>query len=116
MNRSVNWDGDARQAVLAGRDILERTGQSLARSQRTAAETEEMGTTVVAELGEQREALLRSKQRLSETNEGLSRSRAVLRKMVCHVVTNKLILVAIVLLELFILAAVVYLKFFSKKK
>ncbi|KAJ8873951.1 hypothetical protein PR048_024791 [Dryococelus australis] len=115
MNRSINWEDDARQTVLSGRAILERTSESLARSQRTAIETEEIGTTVVTELGEQREILLRSKQRLSETNEGLSRSSALLRKMVCHVITNKLILIIIILLELFILAAVVFLKFFNKK-
>jgi hypothetical protein len=56
-----NWsDQQNRQAVLEGRRILERTTASLARSNQVAIETEQVGTEVLGELGEQRETLLRS--------------------------------------------------------
>nr|CAD7589702.1 unnamed protein product [Timema genevievae] len=112
--REFSWEDDPRRIVNDGRAILERTGESLARSHHTAIETEEIGTAVISELGDQRETLLRTKQRLAETNEGLSRSHIIMRKMAWNVLYNKLILVLIILLELGILAAVVYLKFFKK--
>nr|CAD7394021.1 unnamed protein product [Timema cristinae] len=79
--REFSWEDDPRRIVNDGRAILERTGESLARSHTTAIETEEIGTSVISELGDQRETLLRTKQRLAETNEGLSRSRVIMRKM-----------------------------------
>lgn len=109
----MDWEAQSRRTMLEGRSALERTADSLARSERTAIETEELGAAVVSELGEQRETLLRSKQRLADTDQGLARSGSLLRKMTCHVITNKLILIVIILLEVGILAAVVYLRFFN---
>ncbi|XP_049763862.1 uncharacterized protein LOC126092363 isoform X1 [Schistocerca cancellata] len=61
----VSWAGNiqddpVRRTVLEGHAALERTANSLARSQAIAAETETLGGEVIAELGEQRESLLRS--------------------------------------------------------
>lgn len=105
---------DPRRTALEGRQVLERTADSIARSHQTAIDTEHIGTTVISELGEQRESLLRSKRRLQETNEGLSRSRSLVRSMAIKAFTNKLILIVIILLEIAILCGLVYLKFFSK--
>ncbi|XP_049763865.1 vesicle transport through interaction with t-SNAREs homolog 1B isoform X3 [Schistocerca cancellata] len=60
----VSWAGNiqddpVRRTVLEGHAALERTANSLARSQAIAAETETLGGEVIAELGEQRESLLR---------------------------------------------------------
>lgn len=43
---SFDWDSHNRQQVLEGRQILERTGASLARSNQIAIETEEIGHEV----------------------------------------------------------------------
>lgn len=110
----TSWEDQTRRTVLEGRAVLERTADSLARSQHTAAETERVGEDVVSELGAQRETLLRSRQRLADTDQELSQTHVLLRKMKLHVLTNKIILIVIILLELGILAAVCYIKFFSK--
>ncbi|KTF79669.1 hypothetical protein cypCar_00034979 [Cyprinus carpio] len=73
--------------------------------------------------GEERKRIVRDfEERVSEaeevlihTGENLSRSRKILRAMSRRLVTNKLLLSVIIIMELAILAGVVYLKFFRKK-
>lgn len=104
-----------RALLLQGTDALNNASQSIERSQRIAAETEQIGTDIIEELGEQREQLDRTRDRLVNTGENLSRSRKILRAMSRRLVTNKLLLAVIILMELAILGAVVYLKFFRPK-
>uniref|UniRef100_A0A668W4G1 t-SNARE coiled-coil homology domain-containing protein n=1 Tax=Oreochromis aureus TaxID=47969 RepID=A0A668W4G1_OREAU len=103
-----------RALLLEGTDALNNASQSIERSQRIAAETEQIGTDIIEELGEQREQLDRTRNRLANTGENLSRSRKILRAMSRRLVTNKLLLGIIILMELAILGAVIYLKFFRK--
>lgn len=115
----VSWAGNiqddpVRRTVLEGHAALERTADSLARSQAIAAETETLGGEVIAELGEQRESLLRSKRRLAETDEELARSRSLMHKIACHAIQNKAILIVLILLESAILSSIVYIKWFRK--
>ena len=108
------WEDETRRTVMEGHAILERTADSLARSQSTAAQTERVGEEVVSELSAQRETLLRSRQRLEDTDQELSQTHVLLRKMKLNVFTNKIILIVIILLEICILAAVCYIRFFRK--
>lgn len=101
-----------RALLLQGTDSLNNASQSIERSQRLAAETDQIGTDIIEELGEQREQLDRTRNRLVNTGENLSRSRKILRAMSRRLMTNKLLLGVIILMELAILGAVVYLKFF----
>lgn len=112
MNFGVDWDIEHRRVLLEGNAALERSAQSVARSQAVAAESEQIGTEVISELGEQRERLLRAKRRLSQTDEELNKTRKILNIMRVRVLTNKIVLVFIILLEVAILGIIVYLKFF----
>ncbi|XP_037652471.1 vesicle transport through interaction with t-SNAREs homolog 1B [Sebastes umbrosus] len=103
-----------RALLLQGTDSLNNATMSIERSQRIAAETDQIGTDIIEELGEQREQLDRTRNRLANTGENLSRSRKILRAMSRRLMTNKLLLGVIILMELAILGAVVYLKFFRK--
>ncbi|KAI3367452.1 hypothetical protein L3Q82_026309 [Scortum barcoo] len=103
-----------RALLLQGTESLNNASQSIERSQRIANETEQIGTDIIEELGEQREQLDRTRNRLVNTGENLSKSRKVLRAMARRLVTNKLLLGVIILMELAILGAVVYLKFFRR--
>ncbi|KAM9777749.1 vesicle transport through interaction with t-SNAREs homolog 1B [Neosynchiropus ocellatus] len=104
-----------RALLLQGTDSLNSASESIARSQRIAVETEQIGTDIIEELGGQREQLDRARNRLVNTGENLSRSRKILRAMSRRLMTNKLLLAIIIIMELAILGAVVYLKFFRKK-
>ncbi|XP_069806094.1 vesicle transport through interaction with t-SNAREs homolog 1B [Dendropsophus ebraccatus] len=103
-----------RALLLQGHESLNRTTDSIARSHCIAAETDAIGQNIVEELGEQREQLERTKDRLINTGENLSKSRKILRSMSRKIVTNKLLLSIIIILEIIILGAVVYVKFFRK--
>ncbi|XP_071354923.1 vesicle transport through interaction with t-SNAREs homolog 1B [Trachinotus anak] len=103
-----------RALLLQGTESLNSASQSIERSQRIAAETDQIGTDIIEELGEQREQLDRTRNRLANTGENLSRSRKILRAMSRRLMTNKLLLGVIILMELAILGAVVYLKFFRR--
>uniref|UniRef100_A0A2M4C472 Putative vesicle transport through interaction with t-snares protein 1b n=1 Tax=Anopheles marajoara TaxID=58244 RepID=A0A2M4C472_9DIPT len=108
-----DWTEHNRQQVLQGRQILERTSASLARSNQIAIETEHTGHEVISELEVQRESLLRSQRRLENANEHLSKSGAILRAMKRNVLYNKLILILIIVMEVVILAGMIYLKFIN---
>lgn len=131
---NYDWDTHNRRSVLEGRQILERTSASLARSNQVsrtadfwcctilqqfiislspqvAIETENTGTEILSELDAQRESLLRTTERLEHANDGLFESNKILRIMKQNVFYNKLILVLIIVLEIFILSSMIYLKF-----
>lgn len=105
------WEQRQREALLEGREALERTSQSLMRSERVAIETENIGTSVINELGQQRETLIRASDRLNDIDQSISQSRQILNFMKRGVLTNKLILVLIIICEIGILACLVYLRF-----
>jgi len=105
---------DLRNQVLAGSRVLERTADSLFRTQQIAVETEAVGGEIIGDLGTQRDALERARNRLIDTDEELGRSRKIVRKMYLNVFSNKILLICIILVEAGILAAVVYFKYFKK--
>ncbi|KAH8268040.1 hypothetical protein KR018_007431 [Drosophila ironensis] len=106
-------DYERRQAQLVANtyDVLQRTGDSIQRSNQIAIETESMGAEVLGELGEQRESLLRTTRRLEEADEGVSRSKIIIRKLSREVFYNKIILIMIIILELGVLVGLLVLKF-----
>uniref|UniRef100_A0A2D4HC12 t-SNARE coiled-coil homology domain-containing protein n=2 Tax=Micrurus lemniscatus lemniscatus TaxID=129467 RepID=A0A2D4HC12_MICLE len=102
-----------RALLLQGTESLNRATQSLDRTHQIAAETDQIGSDIIEELGGQREQLERTKGRLVNTNENLSRSRKILRSMSRRLMTNKLLLSVIIILEVVILGGLVYYKFFT---
>merc|ERR1712203_1155047 len=103
-----------RQQVLAGTRVLERTGDSLARAQQVAVETDAVAEDIIGDLGTQRETLERTRNRLVETDVELGRSRRIIRKMYLNVFTNKIVLILIIIIEICILAGLLYWKFGTK--
>lgn len=112
-DREDRLEAGQRARLMQGTHSLNRANESIARSHQIAIETEEIGTETLVELGRQREVLTRTKDRLHDTDSNLGRSRTILKKMAMRVMTDKMILIVIVLIELGILAGVVYWKFFS---
>ncbi|KAH6937133.1 hypothetical protein HPB50_025754 [Hyalomma asiaticum] len=95
-------------------ETLDRTTDSLARTFQVAAETDQIGTAVAEELRTQRESLVRTKERLEETDQNLTTTRKILRTMYRRVMTNKMILIVIIIIEICILGALIYWKFIMK--
>jgi len=107
-------DERLRQQVMQGKNALERTSQSLARSQQVAIETEEIGEAIVDDLGVQRESLERSRARLQDTNAEISRGGRVLTRLKMATLHNKIILGMIIVIEIGIICCIIYWKWFKK--
>ncbi|XKL69325.1 hypothetical protein PGB90_007094 [Kerria lacca] len=103
-----------KQTLLEGRSALLRTNASLEQTQKSALEAEEIGTSVIQELDSQRETLLRARDRLVNTDYELSRSRQLLRMAQNTVLANKILLILIIIMEVFILCSIIYLKYLRK--
>lgn len=99
-----------------GRKILEDTNQSVYRATVIAQENEAIGVEVMGELAVQRDALVRTRDRLQDADQDLTRTHKVLRSMNRRVWTNKCLLIVIILMELGILLIVVYMRFIRKKE
>ncbi|KAL4238678.1 Vesicle transport through interaction with t-SNAREs 1B [Mactra antiquata] len=112
-DRDDRMEASQRGRLMQGHQSLARTNESMARSHQVAAETDQVGVEILGELGRQREVLTRTKDRLHDTDSNLSKSRKILNTMAMRVMTNKMILIVIIILELGILGGVVYWKFFS---
>lgn len=97
-----------------GRKILEDTNQSVYRATVIAQENEAIGVEVMGELAVQRDALVRTRDRLQDADQDLTRTHKVLRSMNRRVLTNKCLLIVIILMELGILLLVVYMRFIRK--
>ncbi|XP_048737945.2 vesicle transport through interaction with t-SNAREs homolog 1B-like isoform X2 [Ostrea edulis] len=112
--RNDRAEASQRAKLMEGTQILNRTTDSIARSHQISAETDQIGVDTIDELGRQRDVLERTRDRLVDTDTNLSRSRKILKTMAMRVMTNKMILIVVILLELGILGVVVWWKFFKK--
>ncbi|XP_074631669.1 vesicle transport through interaction with t-SNAREs homolog 1B-like isoform X4 [Acropora palmata] len=105
-----------RSKLMHGTETLNKASESIARSTRVAVEVEQIGGEIIEDLGDQRESLIRTRDRLKDVDQDLSKSKRILNSMAIRIATNKIILLCIIVVELAILGAVVYIKFFQKKK
>ncbi|CAH0720556.1 unnamed protein product, partial [Brenthis ino] len=95
---------DQRRKLLDNTEHLERTGKNLNEGYRVVLETEQIGAAVLQDLSAQRETIQRSRGRLRETDEQLSRSSRLLNTLVVRALQERAVL-ALVLLALAALAA-----------
>lgn len=98
-------------AISQGIETLERTASSLQRAEIVARESEEIGTSIVGELSGQRETLLRTRGRLDDANVHLKKSHRLIKILNTTVVTNKCLLILIIVLEALILFVIIYIRF-----
>lgn len=109
--KSQQWSQTKR-----GLKAINSSNQSLTRATRMAEENQAIGTEVLSELGHQREKLTRTRDMLTETDVELGRAHRILRSMDRRVLTNKFLLIVIILLEMGTLGLIVYFKYLKPKK
>lgn len=112
---SYSQDEMYKQQVMQGARILEKTSQSIVRSHQVAVETEAVGEAIVTDLSYQRESLERSRAMLQETDAEITRSRKILKRLAVSTIYNKMILIVIIIIQVGIIAGLVYWKWFTKK-
>eukprot|EP00126_Sphaerothecum_destruens_P010132 Sdes_comp20679_c0_seq2m16146 len=103
-----------RQTLLESYQTNTKINQSLETSHRIAHESEQIGVGILSELASQRETIQRTRGHLGETQDHLGKSSRLLRFMNRRIITDKAIMTAIILVEIFILALIVYMKFLRK--
>jgi vesicle transport through interaction with t-SNAREs protein 1 len=72
------------------------------------SETNDIGVSVIDTMQQQRESLLRSRDKVGNTNSLTERARGIMRLMQARTVTNKALLIFVVLLLLAMIGVVVY--------
>jgi len=103
---------DQRNRLLGAKKAVDNTSISLDNTIRSIEETQTTGALTSAQLIQQRETLIHSRETIRETDDVLQRSRKLLIRMRRRIVTNKLIVGVIILVELGIIALIVYLKWY----
>lgn len=104
---------EQRQKLLESRDIADSNSSSLQRTNRMIQESTAVSIDTSERLESQTERMESMKSTLKETDGVLDKSRMLLRRMRSRLVTNKMITAVIILLELGILALVIYIKYYS---
>lgn len=104
-----------RQILAQGIETLEQTSKSLHRAEAVAKEAEDIGTNIIDELGNQRESLLRARGMLDENAANLKRSHRLIRAINTQLITNKCLLILIIVMEIVILIAIVMFRFILVK-
>lgn len=74
-----------RTLLIQGSESLDNVTQSIARSQRIAVESEHIGTDIIEELGQQREQLDRTRDRVRHSNIIKHHHRTRIYKHILHI-------------------------------
>lgn len=102
---------EQRQQLLSGTERLERSSARLQESQRLALETEDIGRDTLAQLGQQRETIERTRQNLHQSEGYVDTSIKTLRGMARRMATNRIITIAIITVLILLIFAVIYSSF-----
>ncbi|XP_023333021.1 vesicle transport through interaction with t-SNAREs homolog 1A-like [Eurytemora carolleeae] len=94
--------------LLENMEVLESSGQQLEAGRRLLQETEDIGASVLSDLGNQRETLERSRGRLRDVETGLTRSSTILSTILFRAQQNKLLVYLVALIILIVLLAALY--------
>jgi vesicle transport through interaction with t-SNAREs protein 1 len=94
----TGYGGDNSQMAIETKRLLDSGSESIERSLRMVNDIENQGGDILAELGEQREQIKNSRQKLTDVDGDIRTSRNILSRMEWRNLYNKIIIVAIILL------------------
>ncbi|KAH7725569.1 Protein MRPS-7 [Aphelenchoides avenae] len=99
---------DQQDQLIANTERLERTTRKIDDAYRITVETEQIGTEVLQNLGQQRETISRARERLREADADLSTSNKVVSVMIQRVIQNRMVLLVVAVVMMFSLLIVIY--------
>jgi vesicle transport through interaction with t-SNAREs protein 1 len=105
---------EQRSMLLRDQAVLDQTSDRLVRAQQLAHQNEEIGTAILEELGDQRETLKRAYEKVLDVNDNLASARRTLMGMSRRAITNKIILLCLIITLVGGIAVVIYLKWVRK--
>eukprot|EP01089_Gocevia_fonbrunei_P011922 TRINITY_DN2672_c0_g1_i1.p1 TRINITY_DN2672_c0_g1~~TRINITY_DN2672_c0_g1_i1.p1 ORF type:complete len:150 (-),score=21.52 TRINITY_DN2672_c0_g1_i1:51-500(-) len=101
---------DQRSRLLMGNSRVDDHTDRLAHAHRIAAETEEIGIEISNTLGEQTKTLQGARDKVRHINEDMDTTRKLLFGMFRRMITNKIIIILMILLMLVGIGVIIYLK------
>jgi vesicle transport through interaction with t-SNAREs protein 1 len=102
---------DQRERLLKSSDKLDKTSDRIHEANKLALESETIGKDVLVTLSGQRQQIENSKDSLQETNTYLSNAKKILNGMGRRAMTNKFILIIVILILLGIIGIVLYFQY-----
>jgi CHASE3 domain sensor protein len=102
-----NSDRNARIA-MESRRLLATGSESLERSMRIVNDIENQGTDILSSLGEQRDQIRNTREKLNDVDGDLRTSRNILSRMEWREIYNKVILVVIILILIVFIIVFLY--------
>ncbi|XP_065910159.1 vesicle transport through interaction with t-SNAREs homolog 1A-like [Dysidea avara] len=104
----THYSDDQRAQLLDNTETVDRTSRRLDEGKRIARETEEIGLEVIGNLHGQRETLEKSRHRLRETNEDLSKGSRIIRRISKRVVQHRIIIIVAALIILAVMGLIIF--------
>jgi len=102
------------EVLEENKKVLLRTNDRLIGIKSIAIETEEIGTAIVQELGDQRNTLTGARDRIDDIDQSRQSSHRYVSAINRHVFQDKLMLILIIIIESCTLAGLIYIKFIKK--
>eukprot|EP01098_Paradermamoeba_levis_P012551 TRINITY_DN5518_c0_g1_i4.p1 TRINITY_DN5518_c0_g1~~TRINITY_DN5518_c0_g1_i4.p1 ORF type:complete len:139 (-),score=38.01 TRINITY_DN5518_c0_g1_i4:107-523(-) len=102
---------DQRTRLMNTDKKIDRTTGRIRDAHQTAAQIEAQGVSVLGELATQNESLLRTRDKTYEIEDNMKQSKRIMMDMTKTLITNKLILVGIIILLLGCIGLIIYFKF-----
>ncbi|KAF5396878.1 Vesicle transport through interaction with t-SNAREs 1 [Paragonimus heterotremus] len=109
LREEVLYDSDMRARLLDNTERVARSTGRLEDGLRVALQTEEVGSHILTDLGEQREKLQRSRNRLRQADTDLNKSSRIISEMTRRVIQNRIVLIGIVIFMILIFIVAIYL-------
>lgn len=100
---------DQRQRLLDNTDRLERMGTKLEAGYKIVVETEQIGSDILDNLSSQRETIQKSRNRLREADDDLSKSSRILNSMMRRIMQNRFILMIVAVVMVCVVVVTIYL-------
>lgn len=102
------------EVLEENRKVLLRTNDRLSGVRSIAIETEEIGTAIAQELGDQRQTLTGARDRLEDIDNTRQSSHRYVSAINRHVFQDKLMLILIIVVEACTLVGLIYIKYIKK--
>ena len=96
---------------MQGTERLQNSSRRLEDARRVALETEQIGISTLADLNTQREQIVRTQNRLGTADSWITKSTSVLKTMQRRLAANKLLSAGIIMLLVFLILAIIVMKF-----
>merc|ERR1719350_853490 len=104
---------NAKDRLIENTETMERSSRKLDQGRNLLEETQSVGASVLSDLENQRETLMRSRNRLRDTDDDLGTGSRVLSVMIMKVQRSRIVMAGVALAIIVIILVSIYLSFYG---